>query len=71
MERLDAGLDTTGRVESVCDVPLCAGKLRLLLHGVPVEVLFHCCGVVDWVENILYVISMIRELFSDNEGEQF
>jgi hypothetical protein len=33
---LDAGLDTTRRVESVCVIPLGAAGLRLLVSGVVV-----------------------------------
>ena len=47
---LDAGLDTTRRVESVCVVPLGAGVLRLLLPGVAVGVIVDCCCVVEVVE---------------------
>jgi len=46
----DAGLDTTRRVESVCMVPLGAGVLRLLVHGMAVEVIIDRCCVADRVE---------------------
>ena len=61
----DAGLDTTRLVGSVCDVPLGAGVLRLLVSGVAVgEIIDRHC-VADGV------ISATRELFSDDEGVEF
>jgi hypothetical protein len=45
----DAGLDTTRRVESVYMVPLGAGVLRLLVHGVAVGVIIDRRCVVDEV----------------------
>jgi len=61
----DAGLDTTRRVESVCEVPLGAGVLYLLVSGVAVGVIIdrHC--VADGL------ISATRELFSEDEGVEF
>jgi len=61
----DEGLDTTRRVESLCEVPLGAGGLRLLVPGVAVGVIIdrHC--VAD------RVISATRELFSEDEGVEF
>jgi len=61
----DAGLDTTRQVESVCEVPLGAGVLRLLVSGVAVGVIIdhHC--VADGL------ISAMRELFSEDEGVEF
>ena len=50
---LDAGLDTTGRVESVCEVPLSTGVLRLLVPGMVVGVLIDSRCVADGVEVML------------------
>jgi len=61
----DAGLDTTRRVESVCEVQLGGGVLRRLVPGVAVGVVIDRCSVVDGV------ISVMRELFSDDEGVEF
>ena len=61
----DAGLDITRRVESVCDVPLGAGGLQLLLPGVAVGVIIERPYVVDGV------ISAMRELFSEDERVEF
>ena len=62
---LDVGLDTTQRVESVYEVPLGAGVLRLRVPGVAVGVIIdqHC--VADGV------ISATRELFSKDDGVEF
>jgi len=40
----DAGLDTTRRVESICEVPLGVNVLRLVVPGVAVGVIIdrHC-----------------------------
>jgi len=61
----DVGLDATRRVESVCEVPLGASLLRLLVPGVAVGVIMdrHC--VADGV------ISATRELFSEDERVDF
>ena len=57
-----AGLDTTRHVDSVCEVPLGAGVLRLLAPGVVVgDIIDHRC-VADGV------ISATGELFSEDEG---
>jgi len=42
----DASLDTTRRVESVCEVPAGAGVLRLCVPGMVVGVIIHhrCVG---------------------------
>ena len=64
----DAGMDTTRRIESVCMVPLRAGVLRLLVHGVAVGVIVDRRCVVDGVEVTRWVISAMRELFSEDEG---
>jgi len=61
----DAGLDTTRRIESVCEVPLGAGVLQLLVPGVGVGVSIDCRCVADGV------ISDTRELFSKDEGVEF
>ena len=47
---LDAGLDTTRRVESVCEFPLGAVVLRLLVPGVAVGVFIDCRCVADGME---------------------
>ena len=57
----DAGLDTTRHVESVCEVPLGAGVLRLLVAGMAVAVIIDRRRVAD------SVISARRELFSEDE----
>jgi hypothetical protein len=67
----DAGLDTTRRVESVCIVPLGAGKLRLLVPGVAVGVIIDSRCVADGVEVTRCVISSTRELFSEDQGVEF
>jgi len=46
----DAGLDTTGRIVSVCEVPPDAGVLRLLVPGVAVGVIIDRCCVAPRVE---------------------
>jgi len=46
----DGGLNATRRVGSVCEVPLGAGALRLLLPGLRVGVLIDRCCVVNGVE---------------------
>ena len=46
----DVGLDTTRPVWSVCEVPLGASVLRLLVSGVVVGVFINCCCVADGVE---------------------
>jgi len=61
----DAGLDTTRRVESVCEVPLGAGVLRLLVPSVAVGVIIDRRCLAD------RVISATRELFSAEEGVEF
>jgi len=61
----DAGLDTMRRVDSVCEVPLGAGVLWLLVPGVAVGVIIHRRCVADGV------ISATRELFSEDEGVEF
>jgi hypothetical protein len=45
----DARLDTTRRVESVCEVPLGAGVLRLLVPGMVVGVIIDRRCVADGV----------------------
>jgi len=47
---LDAGLDTTRRVESVCVSPLGAGVLRLHVPGVAVGVFIDRRCVADGVQ---------------------
>jgi len=47
---LDAGLDKTRRVESVCIVQLGAGVLRLLVPGMAVGVIIDRRCVADRVE---------------------
>jgi len=61
----DAGPDTLRRVESVWEVYLHAGVLRLLVHGVGVEVIIDRRWVAD------RVISAKRELLSEDEGVEF
>ena len=61
----DAGQGTTWRVESICEVPLGAGVLRLFVPGTAVGVIITCRCVAD------LVISATRELFSEAEGVEF
>jgi len=61
----DAGLETTQRVESVCEVPLGAGVLRLLELGMAVGVILDRRCVADGV------ISATRELFSEDGRVEF
>jgi len=61
----DAGLDTTWHGDSVCEDPLAAGVLRLLVPGVAVGVIIDCRWVADGV------ISATRELFSEDKGVEF
>jgi len=63
----NAGLDTTRRIE----VPPSAGVRRLLVTGVAVGVLIHRRCVADGVEVKRWVISAMRELFSEDKGMQF
>jgi hypothetical protein len=46
----EARLDTTRRVESVCEVPPGAGVLRLLVPAMVVGVIIDCRCVVDGVK---------------------
>jgi len=46
----DAGLDTTRRVESVCNVLPGAGVLRLLVPGVAVGIFIDRRSVAHWLE---------------------
>jgi hypothetical protein len=46
----DARLDTTQRVESVCEVPPGAGVLRLFVPGMAVGVIIDRRCVADWVK---------------------
>jgi len=61
----DAGLDSTRRVDSVGEVPLGAGVLRLLVPGLAVGLIIDHRCVGDGV------ISAKRELFSEDEGVEF
>jgi hypothetical protein len=61
----DVGLDTTRCVEFVCEVPLGAGVLRLLVPSVAVGVIIDRRCVGDWV------ISAMRELVSEDKGVEF
>jgi len=61
----DMGLDTTRRVGSVCEVPLGASVLRLLVPGVAGGVIIDRRCVADGV------ISATRELFSEDERVEF
>ena len=61
----DVGLNTRGRVESVCEVPLGAGVVRLRVPGVAVGVIIDGRCVMD------RVISAMREFFSKDEGVEF
>jgi len=67
----DAGLDTTGCVESVEEVPLGAGVLRQLVSGVAVGVFIDSQCVADGVKVRWWVISLTGELFRKNEGVEF
>jgi len=60
-----AGLNTMQRIESVSEVPLGAGVLRLLVPRVAVGVIIDCCCAAD------RVISATRELLCDGEGVEF
>jgi hypothetical protein len=62
---LDVGLDTTRCVEFVCEVPLGASVLRLLVPSVAVGVIIDRRCVGDWV------ISATRELVSEDKGVEF
>ena len=45
LARLEAGLDTTRRVESLCEVPLGAGELGQVVPGGTVgEIIDRCCA---------------------------
>jgi len=61
----DAGLVTTRRVESVCEVPQGAGVLPLLVPGVAVGVILDPQSVADGV------ISATQEFCSEDEGVEF
>jgi len=62
----DAGLDTMQRVQSLCEVPPCAGVPGMAV-GVFID---RYCGV-DGVDVTRCVISATRELFSEDEGVEF
>ena len=57
----EAELDTTRRVDSVCEVPPGVGVLRLLLAGGAVGVFIDRGSVADGVEAMHWVISARRE----------
>jgi len=61
-----AGLDTTLRIESICNVPLGAG-----VPGVAVRVFIDSRCVVDEMEVTRWMISAMRVMFSADEGVQF
>jgi hypothetical protein len=63
----DAGLDTTQHVE----VPPGAGELRLPVPGVAVAVIIDRRCVADGEEVTHRLISVTRELFSEDEGVEF
>ena len=67
----DAGLDSTQRVESVCEVPLGAGGLQLLVPSMAVGVLIEHHCVADGVQATHSVISATRELCSGDERVDF
>jgi len=46
----DAELDTTRHIQSVCEVPIGAGVLQLLVPSVAVGVIIDHHGIVDGVE---------------------
>jgi len=68
---LDAGLDMTPRIKSVCVIPLGSGAVRLLVPGVAVRVIIDRRCVADGVEVTRWVISATRELFSEDVGVEF
>jgi len=47
---LDAGLDTAQRIESICEVPLGAGVIRLLQPSVAIGVIIDRCCVAGGVK---------------------
>jgi len=61
----DVGLDATQSIESVCEVPLGDGVLQQLVPGMAVGVIIDRRCVADWV------ISAMRELFSEDEGVKY
>jgi len=67
----DTGLDTTWRIESVCNILLGASVLQLLLPGMAVGVLIdrHC--VADRMEVPHWLISATHEVISNDEGVEF
>jgi len=68
---LDAGLNTTRRVESVCEVSPSAGGLRLGVPCITVGVLIERHCVAEEVEATLWVVSSTRELFSEDQEVEF
>jgi len=67
----DVGLDTMWCTESVWEVTLGAGLLRLLVPGVAVGEFIDRSCVVDRVEVTYWVICAMGELFSEDEGVEF
>jgi len=67
----DGGLDTTRRVEFVCEVPHGASVLRQRAPGVAIGVFIDCCCVPDRVEVTRRVISAMQELVSSDQGVEF
>jgi len=65
---LDKGLDATQQVQSVCEHPLSAGGVWLVVPGLVLGVLIACRCVADWVESTRWVISATQELFSEGKG---
>jgi hypothetical protein len=68
---LDAGLDTTQSVESVCQVPTGASILQLLVPCLAIGVFIDLCRVADGLEATHCVISAMQELFSEDTWVQF
>jgi len=67
----DEGLDTMWHVVSVLEDSPGAGELRLIGPSLAVGVRVYRRNIGDRMEATCWVISAMRELFSENEGVEF
>ena len=67
----ETGLDKTRCIESVCEVPLGAGVLRLLVPGMVFGVIIDCRCAADGVIVTRGSIYATLDMFSEDEGVEF
>jgi len=68
---LDAALDITRRIESVCEVHPGAGGIRLLVFRFVGQQFIDHPHFVGWLEATCWVISATRELFCEDKWLEF